>query len=205
MITLENALLWGTIYGGVVVAVAWIAMVFWTFRDMRARSRDLWVQILAALMVLVLNIPGLIVYLFLRPRETLSEAYERSLEEEALLQEIEEKPTCPGCGQRVQANWQACAYCHTRLKKPCIQCGEMLQLSWDLCPYCATPQTAGATVTTRSHVSREIRARGTNNAPPQTLPDEPPTWSTYDDSRRYDRPATSKDPNSGLEFVDDDY
>jgi RNA polymerase subunit RPABC4/transcription elongation factor Spt4 len=92
-------------------------------------------------MVAVLNLPGLLIYLFLRPRETLSEAYERSLEEEALLQEIEEKPTCPGCKQRVQADWQACPTCHTRLKKPCLRCGKMLELSWTLCPYCASAQS----------------------------------------------------------------
>jgi RNA polymerase subunit RPABC4/transcription elongation factor Spt4 len=62
------------------------------------------------------------------------------LEEEALLQEIEEKPSCPGCAQRVQPDWQVCAYCHTRLKKPCVACHNLLELSWNLCPFCATPQ-----------------------------------------------------------------
>jgi RNA polymerase subunit RPABC4/transcription elongation factor Spt4 len=76
----------------------------------------------------------------MRPRETLSEAYERSLEEEALLQEIEEKPTCPGCGIRVQGTWQACPSCHTRLKKTCVNCRNLLDLSWTLCPICASPQ-----------------------------------------------------------------
>ena len=68
---------------------------------MRSRSRDTFAQLGSLLLVALLTIPGLIIYLLIRPRETLSEAYERSLEEEALLQEIEEKPTCPGCGQRV--------------------------------------------------------------------------------------------------------
>ncbi len=129
------------VYGGMVLAATWLAMIIWTFRDMRARSRDLLAQIVVAAMVAVLTVPGLLIYLFLRPRETLSEAYERSLEEEALLQEIEEKPTCPGCRQRVQEDWQACPHCHTRLKKPCTRCGRMLELSWDLCPYCATALT----------------------------------------------------------------
>ena len=62
-------------------------------------------------------------YLMTAPRRAWdAEAYERSLEEEALLQEIEEKPTCPGCKSRVQADWQVCPSCHTRLKKPCIRC-----------------------------------------------------------------------------------
>lgn len=126
------------VYGGMVLAAFWLAMIIWTFRDMRARSRDMIAQVIVAFMVAVLTVPGLLIYLFLRPRETLSEAYERSLEEEALLQEIEEKPVCPGCKQRVQDEWQACPSCHTRLKRPCTRCGRMLDLSWDLCPYCAT-------------------------------------------------------------------
>ena len=125
-------------YLGVVVVVCWVAMVFWTFRDMRARSRDTLAQILMAVLVALLTIPGLLIYLFLRPRETLAEAYERSLEEEALLQEIEDKPTGPGCKQRVREEWQACPNCHTRLRKPCARCGRTLELSWDICPYCTT-------------------------------------------------------------------
>lgn len=128
------------VYGGMTLAAFWLAMIIWTYRDMRARSRDPIAQILVALMVAVLTIPGLLIYLFLRPRETLSDAYERSLEEEALLQEIEEKPVCPGCKQRVQVDWQACPHCHTRLKKPCVRCGRMLELPWELCPFCASAQ-----------------------------------------------------------------
>lgn len=137
---MNNILLILTVYGGMVIAAFWLSITLWAYRDMRARSRDKLAQILVGLMVAVLTLPGLVIYILLRPRETLSEAYERSLEEEALLQEIEEKPTCPGCGQRVQDDWQACPYCHTRLKKPCISCSKMLELSWNLCPHCATGQ-----------------------------------------------------------------
>lgn len=137
----SNIFLGISIYVGMVLVASWFAMIIWTYRDMRARSRDALAQIVVALMVAILTVPGLLIYLFLRPRETLAEAYERSLEEEALLQEIEEKPTCPGCKQRVQPDWQACPACHTRLKKPCVRCGSMLELSWNLCPYCAVSQT----------------------------------------------------------------
>jgi len=129
-----------SVYAVIVIAAFWLAMVIWAYRDMRSRSRDTLGQLGVALMVALLTIPGLLIYLLLRPRETLGEAYERSLEEEALLQEIEEKPTCPGCGQRVQEDWQACPHCHTRLKKPCIHCRQLLELSWQLCPYCTAPQ-----------------------------------------------------------------
>lgn len=146
------------VYGGMTLAAFWLAMIIWTFRDMRARSRDTIAQIIVALMVAVLTIPGLLIYLFLRPRETLSEAYERSLEEEALLQEIEEKPVCPGCKQRVQVEWQACPNCHTRLKKPCIRCGRMLELAWDLCPYCASAQPNYAAEPVTSGHARAVTA-----------------------------------------------
>ena len=134
---------------GAVIAALWLAIVLWTLRDMRARSRDPLAQAAAAIMVAVLSIFGLVIYLMLRPRETLAEAYERSLEEEALLQGIEEKPVCPGCGRPANASWQVCPSCHTRLKKPCIACGELLDLPWNVCPYCATPQVAAADRTGR--------------------------------------------------------
>lgn len=144
-LNLESVFLGVTVYAGMVVAASWLAMILWAYRDMRARSRDTLAQIVVAVMVALLNWPGLLIYIFLRPRETLSEAYERSLEEEALLQEIEERPVCPGCGQRVNADWQACPHCHTRLKKPCVNCGKMLELSWNLCPHCAASQVNYAT------------------------------------------------------------
>jgi RNA polymerase subunit RPABC4/transcription elongation factor Spt4 len=136
----------------------WLSMVLWTFRDMRARARDPLAQILAAAVVAILNVPGLIVYLILRPRETLTEAYERSLEGEALLQSIEEKPICPGCGRAVREHWQVCPYCHTKLKKVCITCGELLELGWNICPHCASSQLGYA-------VAKPSAGRG--QAPPR--------------------------------------
>lgn len=136
----QNFLMIGAVYLGVVVAAFWLAMIVWAYRDMRTRSRDAIAGVLVAVLVLLLNVPGLFIYILMRPRETLAEAYERSLEEEALLQEIEEKPSCPGCSQKVQVNWQACPHCHTRLKKPCHVCRSLLELPWTLCPHCASPQ-----------------------------------------------------------------
>lgn len=123
-----------------VVTALWIALVIWTFRDMRARSHDTFAQALAAVVVALLNIPGLLVYLILRPRETLTEQYERALEEEALLQEIEARQVCPGCSHAIRDAWRLCPYCHTKLRKPCVNCGELLELPWNVCPYCEATQ-----------------------------------------------------------------
>jgi RNA polymerase subunit RPABC4/transcription elongation factor Spt4 len=177
------------VYGGMVLAAFWLAMIIWTYRDMRARSRDSLAQIIVALMVAVLTVPGLLIYMFLRPRETLSEAYERSLEEEALLQEIEEKPVCPGCKQRVQEDWQACPNCHTRLKRPCTRCGRMLDLSWDLCPYCASTVPNFAS-------DRPVHARQSASEPEVWTP--PPATPSYTGRTR------RQSQSEALEFVDSD-
>ena len=162
--TISQLILYSAMAAGAVVASVWLGIVLWTLRDMRARSRDVLAQAAAALMVAVLNVFGLVLYLMLRPRETLAEAYERSLEEEALLQGIEEKPVCPGCGRPSNVLWQVCPHCHTRLKKQCIQCGQLLDLPWNLCPYCATPQSASAEPEPRQNNQRRSR-RGPTNTP----------------------------------------
>ena len=95
----------------------WIGLIVWTFRDIRSRSRDIFAQLLATLMVIIFNVPGLILYFLLRPQETLAEKYERALEEEALLQDIEERYSCPGCKQKIRADFQFCPSCHTQLKQ----------------------------------------------------------------------------------------
>ena len=151
--SLNDIILIAAIIVIVIVASFWLAIVMWAYRDMRSRSRDPLAQMLVAILVILLNVPGLLIYVLLRPRETLTEVYERSLEEEALLQEIEERPSCPGCGQRVQDDWQACPHCHHRLKKACVECGYLLELPWNICPRCTTSQvnyTSDGTIATSS-------------------------------------------------------
>jgi len=113
-----------------------VSLVVWTFRDIRARSRDVLVQLLATLLVLVFNLPGLILYFVLRPRQTLSETYEHALGQEALLQDIEERYICPSCKRKTEAEFLVCPYCHAQLRKRCPHCERLNSLSWDTCPYC---------------------------------------------------------------------
>lgn len=121
---------------GAYLAVLWLSLAVWTYQDLGSRSRDGLAQALAALLVLVFSLPGLILYLLLRPRETLAEAYERSLQEESLLQAIEEQLVCPNCRRRVEPEYLVCPTCRTHLKRPCPSCQRPLQLRWEVCPYC---------------------------------------------------------------------
>ncbi len=136
---ISNLVLVLTAFGGAFLAALWIALIIWTYRDIRSRSRDPLVQILSALLVAVLNLPGVLVYLILRPARTLEEEYQHTLEEESLLQALEEMPLCPGCERRVKEDWQVCPNCHTKLKKACHHCGKLMELPWNVCPYCGTP------------------------------------------------------------------
>lgn len=134
-----NLLLVLTGFGGAFLAALWISLVIWTYRDIRTRARDPLVQTLATLLVAVLNLPGVLVYLILRPPRTLEEEYQKTLEEEALLQALEDLPLCPGCERRVKDDWQVCPNCHTKLKKTCENCNRLMELPWNICPYCGTP------------------------------------------------------------------
>lgn len=136
---LNSAFLIATAFGGAFLAALWLALMIWTWRDIRSRARDPLAQVLAVLVVAALNLPGVLVYLILRPTRTLEEEYQRTLEEEALLASIEDQLLCPGCERRVKDDWQVCPNCHTKLKKPCQHCGKLMELPWNICPACGTP------------------------------------------------------------------
>ena len=136
---LSSILLILTAWGGAFIAALWLSLIFWTYRDIRARARDPLARILAVLVVAILFLPGILIYLILRPARTLEQEYQQTLEEEALLLSVEESTLCPGCGRRVKENWIVCPTCHTKLKKNCHNCGKLMELAWNLCPYCGTP------------------------------------------------------------------
>src|SRR5206468_1912339 len=88
-------------------------------------------------LVVALNILGLFLYLIVRPKETLGEAYERQLAEESLLAEAEQRVVCPTCKERVQEDYILCPTCRTRLKRMCPSCAKLIRPEWNICPYCA--------------------------------------------------------------------
>ena len=137
---LSDFLLIATALGAAFLAALWLSLIVWTYRDIRNRVRDPLVRILAALLVAVLFLPGIVVYLILRPPQTMEEEYQHMLEEEALLQGIEERTACPGCARHTADDWIICPNCYTKLMKPCHACNRLMKLSWSLCPYCGTPE-----------------------------------------------------------------
>lgn len=136
--TLSNLIMGGAAWGAAFLVALWLSLIIWTYRDIRSRARDPLLRILAIIIVALLFLPGVIVYLILRPPRTLEDEYQHTLEEEALLQSIEDVPLCPGCGRHTKEDWMVCPNCHTKLKKACQQCSKLMELSWNMCPYCGT-------------------------------------------------------------------
>jgi hypothetical protein len=116
-----------------------LSLVAWTWNDINVRSRDMFARLLAPLMVLVFNLPGLLLYFILRPRETLAEAHGRELEAEALMQDMDKRDVCPECGCPIQPDFVFCPVCRVEVQHACLSCGRLLQLNWRSCPYCGQP------------------------------------------------------------------
>jgi RNA polymerase subunit RPABC4/transcription elongation factor Spt4 len=169
--------------------VFWLSALVWVYRDAKSRTNDSVSLFVSVFLVLIFSLPGLFLYLVLRPGETLTEAYERTLETEAMLQEVERLGTCPSCRRRIEEDYLLCPYCRTNLRKPCAQCGRALSFGWVACPYCGAdrvPLTAAQAAGSQPQVAssaggspapaRQLRASaegGRTAARPGGRPDSP--------------------------------
>jgi hypothetical protein len=121
------------------VAVFWLGVAYWVYRDARRRLDDSWLVATAAAVGLV-PIVGPLVYLLFRPPETLADVRAREIEVRALKAHLRRpEPACPVCKTGVQADYLICPVCTTQLKAPCVECAKPLEPLWQACPYCATP------------------------------------------------------------------
>ena len=135
-------LIYGFVYGFIfILIVVWLAFVYWTYRDSKLRSESVVSAVFWALVVLVLNFLGLIIYLILRPPEFIDDVIERDLEIERMQILLDSKQSnCPACRSLIKDDFLICPYCRKKLRNSCINCGKPLSLNWKVCPYCRTTQ-----------------------------------------------------------------
>ncbi len=169
--------------------VLWVGLVIWVYRDIRERTRDIFHQTVSVLLALFFNLAGLLVYLLIRPQESLAQVYQRSLEEEALLQDLEELSACPNCRHPVGSDFVVCPLCRTQIKEPCGNCGRPLSYSWIACPYCSTNRPVVATSIAAQERKEAIQ-------PEQTQPTQQPARSRR---RPTAEPATAADEVSAMD------
>ena len=123
----------------------WIAAIWWTLQDIRARTTDALLQIAATLLVVALNLPGVVLYFMLRPQRTLADLYADSLEEEALIRTVNDGKVCPACQEAVEPDYLFCPWCRTRLRQACQRCERPIMVAWEACPYCGAPRQSPTT------------------------------------------------------------
>lgn len=129
------------------LVIVWIAIIIWVTKDITNRTNNILYQIFAIFTVIFLTPLGIIIYLLIRPSQTLVEKnYEEwfyvaedtfDTENE---EEVVEKVNCPFCGYHIHPDYKYCPHCRSQLKNECISCHKNLELDWTLCPYCGTNQ-----------------------------------------------------------------
>jgi len=127
--------------GGAYLAGLWIVMIVWTYRDIETRSRNVVTQVASTILAALFFIPGVLLYMLLRPKETLDNSFQRTLEEEYLLQDLEAASVCPSCERPVDEDFVICPHCEARLKEPCANCGRSIDVQWSICPYCGNDES----------------------------------------------------------------
>ena len=161
------------------VAFLWMALVFWTVRDIHQRTRDTAPQVISGLLVLFFFLPGHWLYLILRPRLTLAERYERTLEAEAVLQELSDRSACPRCGKRVKDDFVHCPSCRARLKRTCTTCQRPMDFAWVICPSCATEPRKRAVAVAAPQAETPVKPKAPEKAPQRvtvSVEDVQPRW-----------------------------
>jgi predicted RNA-binding Zn-ribbon protein involved in translation (DUF1610 family) len=135
---------------GLYVVLLWLGAAFWAFRDAGRRTHNLLVPYAAGALV-ILATPvffpfALILYAIVRPSETLVEAWERRMAEEAAAETV---PLCATCGRRTDPDWIACPSCGQRLHHRCASCGRLMGLDWALCAWCGADPAASSLIALR--------------------------------------------------------
>jgi RNA polymerase subunit RPABC4/transcription elongation factor Spt4 len=157
------------------IVLIWLATAFWAYRDMQQRTTNPIAPYLAAALIIVFTpiafLFAYFLYRIVRPKETVSEANERALAEEAMLVEIESQPHCANCSRPVHEEWIICPTCRNRLRRVCPNCSRLVELDWSLCAYCGKdferPDTPNTAYMPQGRSSRR------RQAVPQPMPPQP--------------------------------
>lgn len=118
----------------VFLVLMWLALSIWVFRDARRRNAAPGYPRLMGAIGFLIPYFGPLLYVAVRPAETISEQRDRQLETRSL--EREGLMQCPDCGYPTETRYLACPSCMRKLKDPCAYCGEPIDPQWAVCPFC---------------------------------------------------------------------
>lgn len=174
----------------VYAVLIWLAAAYWAYRDLRTRTTNPLAPYGAAAAVILFTpifFPlGVVLYRIVRPPETVAEASERALAEEAMLVEVEKQHHCGACKRPIEADWLICPNCRTRLRRVCSSCGRLVESDWLLCAYC------GKDFERPEHAREALRLSG--RAPGAVLPSGRPAVAVGESSRVRELPRSQGAP-----------
>ena len=121
---------------GVGLLIFWVVVISWVWLDSGERTTDVYKRIAYVLLVVVFNVIGWIIYLIIRPSETIEEIYWSDLERRYLKYETSELGDCPKCGYQLLPGFVFCPNCGFELKRKCSECDVYVDRDYKYCPYC---------------------------------------------------------------------
>lgn len=116
--------------------VFWFVVLYWVWLDSGDRTSNRTVRYLYVLLVASLNVVGWIIYLIIRPTQTIEEIYWADLERRYLKYETAELGDCPRCGTQLYPGFTFCPNCKYKLKRRCERCEVLVDKKNKYCPYC---------------------------------------------------------------------
>lgn len=157
----------------------WLAVVVWTLRDITTRSRNLLVIVAITLFVAIGSVPALVIYLLIRPGETLEDNKNKDLFYASILDE--KVSVCKNCHGLVRLSHKFCPHCSHSLEQLCPGCARKVNPTWNFCPHCQTTLGAASQFelklfTNLGHHLQQMKAaikRALGFRPKLSLPNKP--------------------------------
>lgn len=134
----------------------WLVVVYWVWLDVSERTTNIFTKIIVVLLVLFLNFVGLIIYLLVRPNQTIEEIYWADLERRYLKYETAELGDCPKCGSQLYPGFKFCPQCKYKLKIKCSNCGIHIPRDSKYCANCGEELRKNSSYVPESAPSVEI-------------------------------------------------
>lgn len=120
------------------IVVLWIFVTLWVWTDSGERTQNKFFRIIVTLFVVPFNIPGLLIYMMIRPPLTIDEMYWAELERRYLMYQTIDLDDCPKCGEGLMPGFNNCPACGLEIKTECSGCGVSVHKDYKFCPFCGT-------------------------------------------------------------------
>jgi predicted RNA-binding Zn-ribbon protein involved in translation (DUF1610 family) len=124
---------------GTVVAVVsivfWLVVTSWIWVDSDERTTSKWMRLFYVI-IGIIPVIGWIIYLIVRPTETIDEIYWGDLERRYLKYEAKDLGDCERCGTQLYPGFVFCPNCGKRIKRKCSNCEVYVDLEYKYCPNC---------------------------------------------------------------------